>query len=395
MPDFGSSLTNEQYVDITQHEIVALRTRYNLADAHTHQQQSLSQRAIISRLPRLWYEAETGLQREFEQRFIESFFSLHGQHSVPPRQRSLLYYSASVATMVVGKYLLRKGMKVTLLEPCFDNLHDLLRNMNIDIYPLREESLHDSADIYNKLLRSVHTDALCLIDPNNPTGFSLLAHGRAGFEQVLRFCKEHKKILIMDFSFAAFAVMDHQAFRFDIYEMLDDFKVSYIAIEDTGKTWPTQDMKCAILTTSDDIAPEIYNIHTSVLLNVSPFILNVLCEYIENSRQDGFASVREILESNRQIAKQALAGTIIEYCKPVIKVSVGWFRIRAPNLLATELQRLLLQQEIYILPGTYFFWSARSRGEAYIRLALARETKLFAEALKRFQETLSSYGDKF
>ena len=44
--------------DITQHEIAALKTRFNLADAHTHQGQSPSQRRIIDSLPDLWYSAE-------------------------------------------------------------------------------------------------------------------------------------------------------------------------------------------------------------------------------------------------------------------------------------------------------------------------------------------------
>jgi len=43
--------------DITQHEIAALRTRYNLADAHTHQNQSPTQRKIVKSLPKLWDEA--------------------------------------------------------------------------------------------------------------------------------------------------------------------------------------------------------------------------------------------------------------------------------------------------------------------------------------------------
>ena len=52
-----------QHTDITQHEIDALTRRHNLADAHTHQRQSFAQQLIVESLPRLWYEAETRLQR--------------------------------------------------------------------------------------------------------------------------------------------------------------------------------------------------------------------------------------------------------------------------------------------------------------------------------------------
>jgi hypothetical protein len=33
-------------IDITPHEILALQTKFNLADAHTHQRQSATQRAL-------------------------------------------------------------------------------------------------------------------------------------------------------------------------------------------------------------------------------------------------------------------------------------------------------------------------------------------------------------
>ncbi len=46
-------MTNE-YQDITQHEIEALKFEYNLADAHTHQAQSPTQEQIVDRLPGLW-----------------------------------------------------------------------------------------------------------------------------------------------------------------------------------------------------------------------------------------------------------------------------------------------------------------------------------------------------
>ena len=51
-----------RFVDLTQHEIQALKTRYNLADAHTHQRQSRTQGRIVQRLPDLWYESEDNRQ---------------------------------------------------------------------------------------------------------------------------------------------------------------------------------------------------------------------------------------------------------------------------------------------------------------------------------------------
>jgi aspartate/methionine/tyrosine aminotransferase len=379
---------SRQLIDLTQHEIQALRTKYNLADAHTHQRQSAAQREIVARLPALWYEAENELQATYEQRFTNAFFRLHRQHTALAKNKTLLSYSASISTMVAGMYLRQKRASVTLIEPCFDNLHDVLANMGVPLYPIDESALHDVGRIYAELKRSVRTDALFLVDPNNPTGFTLLQHGRRGFEEVIRFCRDHDKLLIIDFCFASFTLFDTKFERFDIYELLEDSGVTYLAIEDTGKTWPVQDAKCAMITASDDIRQELYDLHTSVLLNVSPFVLNMLTHYIEDSDRDALASVRDVLSRNREAIRDALDGTILEYLDPVADVSVAWAKLNHPDLTASELQRKLGEDEVYVLPGRFFYWSQPDRGESHVRFALAREPQVFADAMVRLREVL-------
>jgi aspartate/methionine/tyrosine aminotransferase len=381
----------DHFADITQHEIQALKTQHNLADAHTHQRQSPSQRDIVGRLPQIWYEAEEDLQAEFERRFIEAFFQLHRQPTVLARKKPMLAYASSISTLVAGMYLQQRNMSVSLIEPCFDNLHDILKNMGIPRQPLPESLLSDPATIYQRLAETVRTDAVFLVDPNNPTGTSLQTHGRKGFEEVVRFCKDHGKLLILDLCFASFALMDDRIGRIDLYELLEESGVRYITIEDTGKTWPVQDAKCALLLTSDDIYSDVYNIQTSVLLNVSPFVLNMLTQYLRDSQRDGFASIRDTLEANRHFACKTLEGSILEYQQPSVPVSVGWFKIKRPHLTATKLQAYLAGQGVYVLPGTYFFWSNPEKGEHYIRVALAREPAQFrpaATALRRALDAL-------
>jgi aspartate/methionine/tyrosine aminotransferase len=234
-------------------------------------------------------------------------------------------------------------------------------------------------------------DAIFLVDPNNPTGFSIMAGGRRGLEEVIRFCSDHEKLLILDLSFAAFSVMDPLIGRFDIYEMLDDSNVSYISIEDTGKTWPLQDAKCSVLVTSYDIADQVYDFHTSVLLNVSPFVLNIVREYVEDSRRDGFASVRDIITDNRSLVRAALDSPLLEYCEPRVNTSVAWFRITDPGIASSRLHNDVLRQEVYVLPGKYFYWHHRQEGERFIRIALARESGLVREAMSRLRRVVDAY----
>jgi aspartate/methionine/tyrosine aminotransferase len=289
-------------------------------------------------------------------------------------------------------YLKQQRMAVTLIEPCFDNLHDVLHNMGVPLYPVAEEVFTEVDQIYDNLRRQVRTDALFLVDPNNPTGFSLLQHGRRGFEEVIRFCRDHDKVLLIDFCFASFTLFDSQITRFDVYELLETSGVRYLAIEDTGKTWPVQDAKCALLTSSEGIWEDIYNLHTSVLLNVSPFVLNMLRRYVEESINDRMASVREVLDQNRKTVKRALDSSILEYQEPIVKVSVAWFRLNHPTLTASELQRAVAKRGVYVLPGRYFHWSQPSKGENFVRIALARDPKMFASAMATLRQELDLHA---
>lgn len=381
----------DDFADLTQHEIQALKTKYNLADAHTHQRQSPSQEKIVEQLPNLWYQAEEDQQSYFEERLTDAFFRLHRQPTARLLGRTMLSYSASVSTMVAAMYLKQRDMTVALIEPCFDNLTDLLRNMRVPLQALPEELLRDPARIRERLDAEVTADAIYLVDPNNPTGFSLLTDGRAGFEAVIAHCVERERLLMIDLCFASFALCDGTD-RIDLYELLESSGVTYIALEDTGKTWPIQDAKCALLTASRDIHDTVYNLHTSVLLNVSPFVLNLVAHYIEDSIDDGFASVRDLLARNAEAAREALDGTILEYQRPRVTTSVSWYRIRPPELTATKLQRALLDEDVYVLPGTYFYWDRPDRGERFIRIALAREPRVFAAAIARVREVLRRHG---
>jgi aspartate/methionine/tyrosine aminotransferase len=378
--------------DITQHEIAALKTRFNLADAHTHQGQSASQRRIVESLPNLWYSAENHSQYQSEQEFIDTFYRFHGQHRALERRDEIyLVYAASIGMHITATYLQKKRLKVGLIEPCFDNLHDLMKHMELPMWALPEAILHDPASVYRNLQdHARHLDAIVLVDPNNPTGFSLMSPNADAFREVVRYCVDHDKLLILDLCFAAFILASGQS-RPDVYNILEDSGVRYIAMEDTGKTWPLQDAKCSTIMTSRDLNGEIYKIVTSVLLNVSPFILKLVTRYIQDSAADDFASVSEVLELNRQRVRTRLEGSLLRYCEPMVRTSVAWFEITDPRVSADELQAYLLDHQIYVLSGKYFYWHEPVRGQRFIRIALARDPHMFAQATAALRQTVDSY----
>lgn len=386
-----------EYKDITQHEIEALKMEYNLADAHTHQSQSPTQEKIVDSLPNLWRESQAAKQSELEDKFVKAFFEAQHQ-TAALKTPTMLVYAASIGMVTVANYLMNKKMSVALIEPCFDNIHDILGNMNIPLEPLKEEWLHDPDSIYDNLKNNIKSDALFIVDPNNPTGFTLTGSAKSpeetkkGFLELFRYAKDHDKLLIFDFCFAFFLMPGKELGIFEIYQELENSAVKYITIEDTGKTWPIQDAKVAMIKTSKDLYQEVYDIHTSYLLNVSPFVINLVTQYIQDSIDTNFYSVHSILDRNRELARDLFKDTLLELQEPKSKVSVAWLKIKDEKIKASELQQAILKKSVYVLPGTYFFWSNRREGEKYIRIALARNTEVFEPAIKLIKQVIDEYG---
>ncbi|PIN94038.1 aspartate/tyrosine/aromatic aminotransferase [Candidatus Pacearchaeota archaeon CG10_big_fil_rev_8_21_14_0_10_31_24] len=380
-----SKIGVSEYLDLTQHEIHALTKEYNLADAHTHQSQSSSQRKIVERLPQLWYESEKIKQKELEEDFIEAFFDFHKQPTAK-RTPSLLVYASSIAMAIFSNYFKKKNLSVGLITPCFDNLYDLLKHNNIKLQPVEESWLHNPNKIYENLKKYIKTDVIFLVSPNNPTGFELMGEDKENkirYLEIIRYAKEYNKILAFDFCFYSFVLPDSGIKMFDVYELLEKSGVSYISVEDTGKTWPLQDAKIALIKTSKDLHKDIYNIHTAYLLNTSPFILNFVTEYIKDSIKDNCKSIYSLLNTNRNLAREIMKGSILEFQEPKSAVSVTWFKIKNTKIKSTELQKYILKKkQVYVLPGTYFFWNNRESGEHFIRIALARDAKIFKPAIK-------------
>ncbi|NCS99417.1 aminotransferase class I/II-fold pyridoxal phosphate-dependent enzyme [Candidatus Parcubacteria bacterium] len=381
-----------EYKDLTQHELEALKNEFNLADAHTHQSQSVSQRKIVESLPEIWYESERLMQHESDERFIKAFFTFHKQPKALETP-SMLVYASSIAMVIASNYFKKKDLSVALISPCFDNLPDIMKHMQIPLEPLLEEWMHNPDELYDNLKNNVKSDVLFIVSPNNPTGWELTGgvgtDFKKGFEELIRYAKDHNKILSFDFCFASAILHDENTPTFDVYGLLEESGVSYVAYEDTGKTWPLQDAKAAILKCSKDIYPELYDIHTAYLLNVSPFILNVITEYINDSIKDGGDSIIGLLERNKEITKNYLDGEYFEMHEPKIPISVAWLKIKNPNIKATDLQKKIYEKaKVYVLPGTYFFWDNPEKGERYIRLALARDTEILEGAVKAIAEII-------
>ncbi|NUS16478.1 MAG: aminotransferase class I/II-fold pyridoxal phosphate-dependent enzyme [Streptomyces sp.] len=366
--------------NLTQYERLGIDRDFNLADGHAHQFQDAGQRDIVRKLAVTFAESERTRQGELERAFQERFYALAGQSSAAGRPHTLLCYSASTSIDLVAAFLSARGATVNLLRPCFDNLPGILRRRGAALRPVGERELTGPG--LEERLRAPGPQALFLTLPNNPTGFAL---DEAAFTHVARCCAATGTILVVDWTFRFFAPYE----TWDQYAVLARAGTSYLCVEDTGKTWPTLDLKCSILAASEDLYGPLYELHNDILLNVSPFVLHLVTRYLEDTARRGLeATVRGLVRNNRLRLREALEGTGLAPVRPDGTISVEWVRIGRPALTSLDVVRMLGDAGVAVLPGDHFHWDDPRAGSRYVRFALARDTSLFAEACARVAAVL-------
>lgn len=364
--------------DLTQLEIPRLPETYNLTDGHAHRPLDKNEQAIVEGLSQLFAAAEREQQPELEREYIQSFYNLTRQTVDNQKTHYMLLPSASISLEIVANFIRLNNMDLALTEPCFDNLANIFKRHNIPLEPIPDTCLE--MDNLGGLLDALHSKAVCVVSPNNPTGIS---YTKANFEQLVRFCKLRKKLLILDTSFRAYRPADD---IFDEYRILQENDLDYIVIEDTGKTWPTKELKVSVLAVSPAIYDQIYGIYTDFIYHHSPFVIKLVSKFIQNSMTDKLNSVHDLITSNREALYEAIAGTFLEPAdKPYS--SVAWLAIKN-DLTATEMTTRLAQSGVFVLPGNYFFWGDKSMGDKFLRIALARDPKVFRVATTKLREVL-------
>lgn len=361
----------------TEYELAGLSASYNLADGHAHHHPSPEEQAIIQGSAGFFDRAFQQPQREVEEAFLETFFRAAQQPTAILKASLYLSYSASTAILIIAQYLRETTRSVGLIHPTFDNIYYILRNSGVMTAPIDERTFCTGLTTDPIATKS---DAIFLVLPNNPTG-QVLQPGQ--FRSLVEFCHRHSKTLIVDFSFRFFA----RDMFWDQYQLLLDSGVDFACIEDTGKTWPTADLKTGIIACSQSIEPAISRIHSDLLLNVSPFVLSLLTGIINADSSDPVGAFpRGIVKDNRNRLLSDIPSAVAESAG-LAPVSVEWFRIKG-GLTGQGLWEELSSNGVYVLPGSHFFWSSPERGMDYFRVAMMRSPEYFAAASRVLGQTL-------
>jgi aspartate/methionine/tyrosine aminotransferase len=384
----GSGTTGPTMVkNLTSYEIDSLPQSYNLTDGHAFRRWSAAEESIIDRSARLFKDNDRRRQPEIERAYVRDFSRLAGQTWDEDALGYLMCFTASMAFEIVANYLRLNRLSLALVEPCFDNLADIFRRHDVPLRPVPDALLDAPRAAFERGLDHIDSDAICLVTPNNPTGTAL---AEVNLRALLAFCKERRKLLILDNCFRAY--LPRRSVH-DQYRLVLDAGVDAVLVEDTGKTWPTSEIKAPFFAASrgSGLFDRIYDIYTDFLLHVSPVGIQLMHEFIRLSQQDELAWVHHVVGVNRRALYDSIAGTFLTPCERPF-ASVAWLRIDHP-LTGLELKRILDEYGVFVLPGNQFFWHDRRRGEKFIRVALVRDAEMFGEAAARLGEVCRKVAD--
>jgi aspartate/methionine/tyrosine aminotransferase len=333
------------------------------------------QEQLLRNLPRWYLECETASQQAVEEEFTEAFFEIAGQPSAHAACLSL-HYSASVSIAVTAKQLRDRGGRVLVMHPTFDNIPALLSHYHVPMSPI---SVAEVAALDRELPGDV--SALFLVVPNNPTGESI---DPDALRRVAQRCAREGVLLLIDFRFRFLSELH----AWDQYEVLLDSGVDFLCVEDTGKTWPMLDMKVGMLVASPSLRTPVREITEDYLLNVSPFVLKLLTEYI---RSDPERSWLEIVDANRARLREALLDTGAELVDARAAQSIAWVRL-PDGWDGDDFCRWTSDRGVALCPGGPFYWHEPERGAGFVRIALLRPTHYFAAAAAHLSALMEVYA---
>jgi enduracididine biosynthesis enzyme MppP len=365
--------------NLTQFEYLALNSPLNLSDGHARQRLTPGQARIVDELPELWADAVKRPVEEVERAAHRAYFELLGQHSYPAADgRVLSCYSSSVAMEIFARSLATGADAIALVHPTFDNIPDILRGVGLRLVPLEEEDLHGDT-IADELFEQV--GCVFVTTPNNPTG-KVLPQER--LRALAERCARHNVVLTLDTSFRGFDTRAH----YDHYAVLAESGCRWVVIEDTGKLWPTLELKIGWLVSSANVGLPIAKVYSDILLGVSPLVMLMITRLCEDAAGGGLLELHEFIATNRAVLRGELNGVPgVTFPDPESRASVE--RVDLGDREALEVWSALREHNVFALPCQQFHWARPEEGERMLRIALSRQTSAVAQAARALRAVLA------
>lgn len=353
----------------TEFERLAIdRPAINLSDGHARQSLSLWGQDLLARARELHDASMSKGQYELETSFCQSFFCLAGQQiKAESSSKAFFSYSASCAIKIAAEHCRANSLRILLIEPCFDNIRHLLLRVGLQVQALPESYLVD----IDALSRILDRDcALWIVMPNNPTGF-ILDQNR--FANLVTLLASKGTTLVVDFCFRMFS---EQLCSWSQYSILDASGLPYLAIEDTGKAWSLGDLKIGLVVASAQSVDHVHKLHDELLLNVSPFILELLTSCIEHTRQIGLEdSIWKHVKMNRMTIDALIADSLLERSSEFYS-NVPLEFLKLPDTYNGDTATFwhnLRRAGVEVLPGANYYWTNQGAFHRHFRVPLLRD----------------------
>ena len=349
--------------NLTQFEFLALNSALNLADGHARQELTDGQALVVEDLPSMWAASMKRPVEEVERDAQRAYLEMLGQHGHPVDEgRVLSCYSSSVAMEILARSLATRTDAVALIHPTFDNIPDILRGVGLRLVPVPENAMHAADDLDAELMGAV--GCLFVTTPNNPTG-RVLSESR--LRRLAAQCADHDVVLALDTSFRGFDPAAH----YDHYAVLEASGCRWVVIEDTGKLWPTLELKVGMLVPSVGVGLPLAKIYSDILLGVSPLVLSMIERLSADAAAGGLARLHAFIAGNQTVVRDVLSDVPgVRFCDPGSKVSVE--RVHVGELAAMRVWAELARRHVFLLPCRRFHWADPAQGDHTLRIALSR-----------------------
>ncbi len=366
---------------LTDFEVAGLNTHFCLADGHAYQDMHPAYTHILESLPKIWQQTSELSIPEAENDFNRRYASFINSPILNDYKNFRICPTASNSIDIIAAVLKTLQFKTVMVEPTFDNLSLLVRRRGVPLSSIADKKIYDAAesdDIETLLPDLKDVDALFIVHPNNPTG---LVISEQAFKNIISFCKKHQILLCIDNCFRVY-----RRTSFDDYKILIESGISFMAFEDTGKVWPTQDLKASLIYFSEDLKAIFNEIYNEIYLCVSNFTLGIIAQFFDETAKVGLQkTIWDIVDARRIMLRKALEGSKLstpEIAKPS-KLPVEWLVYSDSDKNDLTICQELKKLGLAVLPGRQFFWNSSSQSihQKYIRVSLMKRETIFLTGL--------------